>query len=72
MDHYRPPTKLRESNVFSRVCLSVHRGDHVTITHDAFDLTVQGPPALPLLVTSGGQDWRSVHTCSFEDPRIDI
>ena len=23
---YRPPTKLREGNVFSRVCLSVHGG----------------------------------------------
>ena len=37
-----PPTKLREGNVFSRVCLSVHVGDsHVTITHDALDLTTQ-------------------------------
>ena len=29
--HYRPPTKLRESNVFMRVCLS--RGTHVTMIH---------------------------------------
>ena len=63
-------------------------GAHVTITHDALDLTVQGPPAPalalpslgppctdtppqrlashPLLVTSGGQDWRPVQTCSLE------
>ena len=25
-DHYCPPTKLREDNVFTRVCLSVYRG----------------------------------------------
>ena len=31
-------------SVYMFVCLSVHKGDpHVTITHDAFDLTVQGP-----------------------------
>ena len=41
-----PPTKFREGNVFSRVCLSVHRrrGPHVTITHHVLDLTVQPPP----------------------------
>ena len=34
---YHPPTKLREGNVFTGVCLSVHRkgGPHVTITHAA-------------------------------------
>ena len=36
---------------------------HVTITIDVSFLTVQGPP--PLLVISGGQDWRP---CSLEDP----
>ena len=41
--------KLRESNVFSRVCLSVilstgGGGPYVTIAHDALDLTVQVPP----------------------------
>ena len=85
---------------------------HVTITHDALDFTIQGPPPkhgtslyrdpqtwdltvqgppsamaqphstldmgphcmgtlwpqCPLLVTSGGQDWRLVQTCSPEDP----
>ena len=35
--------KLWEGNVFSR--LSVRGGsNHVTITHDALDITVQGPP----------------------------
>ena len=29
------------------------------------EMTVQGP--LPVL-TSGGQDWRPVQTCSLEDP----
>ena len=32
-----------EGNAFSHVCLSVHMGCHVTITHDALDLIVQGP-----------------------------
>ena len=42
---YRQPTKLREGNVFSRVCPSVCLsngrvgGPHVIITHDALDLT---------------------------------
>ena len=42
---YRPPTKLREGNVFIPVYLSVHRGSHVTIAHDALDITVQGTPS---------------------------
>ena len=38
-----PPMKLWEGNVFSR--LSVRGGsNHVTIAHDALDITVQGPP----------------------------
>ena len=43
--YYCLPTKLREGNVFSRVCPSVilsNKGSHVTITRDALDLTVQG------------------------------
>ena len=49
---YCPPTKFREGNVFSRVVLSVcvftgEGGSHVTITHDALDLTLQIPPNLP-------------------------
>ena len=27
------------------VCHAVHGGFHVTITHDALDLTIQGPPS---------------------------
>ena len=41
--YYRPPMKLREGNVLSRVSLSVHGGPHVTLTHDALNLTIQGP-----------------------------
>ena len=48
--YYRPPTKLRGGNVFTRVCLFTGVVPHGTITHDALDLTVQGP----LLKTSGG------------------
>ena len=42
--HYRPPTKLREGNVFSGVCLlvilSTGKSPPVTITHNGLDLTV--------------------------------
>ena len=56
--YYHPPTKLREGNVFN--CGSLFTGgSHVTITCDALDLTS---------VTSGGQDWKPVQTCSLEDP----
>ena len=48
--HYHPPMKLRESNVFMHVCLS--RGTHVTISYDAFGLTVQGTPPSPAEVPS--------------------
>ena len=59
------------------------RGSHMAITHHALDLTVQGPmvpstlwkwdltgQGSPLLVTSGGQDWRSVQTFSLEDSLV--
>ena len=53
---YRRPTKLREGNAFSNVCLFTgRRGLHVTITHDTLDLTVQGhhqAPASPRHGTS--------------------
>ena len=66
------------------VCHSVHGGGggHVTITHNALDLTVQGCTAMPpghqtwkpqpqpwpsLLVTSGGHHWTPVQASSFED-----
>ena len=46
-------------------------GLHVTITHDALNLTVQPPTSnmgTPLLETSGDHHWRIVKTCSLEDP----
>ena len=46
--YYRPPTKLREGNVFSRV---YPPGAHATITDDALDLPIEGPLCTgPLLV----------------------
>ena len=61
--HYRPPTKLWEGSVFTGVCHSVHGGPHVTIIHDALDLTVQAPLSnrpetqspVPPPLTPGGQ-----------------
>ena len=53
---------------------------HVTKTHDALDLTVQGPQPYPLQtwdltvqgpllpVTSGGHHWKPVQICSPHDP----
>ena len=41
---YRPPTKLWKYNIFTIVCLSFccrEGGYHVTIAHDALDLTIQ-------------------------------
>ena len=45
---YRPPTKLLESSVFSRVCSSICSqggggGSHVTIIHNTLDLIVHQP-----------------------------
>ena len=49
---YRLSTKLQKGNVFNHVCLSFCiRGGPVTITHDAFGLTVQVPPPAPPLWT---------------------
>ena len=75
--------QLRDGNVFIPIYVSVHRGSHVIITHDALDLTVQVlPKALaptprsrhwtslyrdPMLVTSGGHHYRCVETCSVEE-----
>ena len=56
VDIYRPPTKLREGNVFSRVCLSTRKGSHMIIIHDTLDLIVHpqppnpGPSLLPLWI----------------------
>ena len=39
------------------------------IPPDAYDLTVQGPPGpVPLLVTSGDQDWRPDQSCLLQPP----
>ena len=43
----RRQTKLREGNVFNRVCLFTRGGSHVTITHDTLDFTIQRPPLAP-------------------------
>ena len=80
--YFRPTLKLREGNVFS---VSVHHSVReegvpmVTITHEALNLTVQGPllqhetwtPGLSpfhLLVTSDSNYWRPGQTCSLENP----
>ena len=33
---------------------------------------VQGPGPLPLLVTSGGQDWIPIQTCALEDLTVQV
>ena len=38
--------QVKGGNVFICVCLYIRAGSHVTISHDAFDLTVQGPRSL--------------------------
>ena len=54
----------------------------MTITHDALDLNIQGPPfpvrdmgshctgPLPLLVMSGCHHLRTVQTCSLQKPLL--
>ena len=66
-----PANEIGEGYVFTRICLSFHRGGvpHVNITHDAQSHQDMGPPwPGPLLVTSGGHHWIPVQSCSFEDP----
>ena len=59
--------------------VSVHHsvgGVHATITKDALDHTVQGPPVeadpglAPMVVISDVQTWRPVQACSLEDPSL--
>ena len=70
--------------MFSQVCVC----PHVSITHDALNLTVQDTPGSapsppprpkeirpvdypipqPTVVTSGGNHWRPLQTCSFGAP----
>ena len=65
--YYRPPMKLREGNVFSHVCQSTGGGgSHVTIIHDALDLTVQGSPG-PTLANEIW--WQRLETCSYLSTR---
>ena len=47
MYFYCLPIKLGEGNVLSHV-MSTRGGPHVTITNDALDVTVQGPPPLDM------------------------
>ena len=58
MVYYRPPTKLQEGNVFSRICLSVcpMRFPHVTTT-------IQG--TTPLTPSPHRDSSRHVQTCSL-------
>ena len=49
-DNKPPASEVAECNVFSSVCYSARKGggsSHVTITHDALELTIKGPPVLP-------------------------
>ena len=68
--YYRRPTKLREGNVFTGVCLSVGQGDpHMTITDDALDLTPLAPwyqtwdPLTSYLGPPASDIWWSLETC---------
>ena len=70
---YRPPTKMRKGNVFSRVCPSAIPSTWVPCNHYPWcigpDCTAPLPETsdlepLPQLVTSGGHHWRHVQTCS--------
>ena len=66
--YFCPTLKLREGNVFSCVCppFCPQRGPHVTITHDALDLTVQAPlflsPASPTPLDIGLVHWTSLYS----------
>ena len=72
--YFCPTMKLREGNVFSRVCPSFwpQRSPHVTISHDALDLTVQAPlslfPAAPTPLDIGLVHWTSLYS---PPPRTD-
>ena len=60
-----------QCNVFNHVRLSVHRGSHVTISHDALDLTWSAPACpppdmRPNCTWASGNDiwWLRLETCS--------
>ena len=74
--YYRPPTKLRESNAFSHVCLFTRVGggdSHVTINHDALNPTVQDSPppghGTPLYKQTPLPTW-DLTTCGFSDMEL--
>ena len=75
-DYYCIPQGYCLATAHQEVMLSLmpvcSRGFHVTITHNALDLTIEVPHRHqiwdPMLVTSGGHHWKPVQTCSFEDP----
>ena len=58
--YYRPPAKLREGNVFTRVCLFMG-GDHYPWCIGPH--STETPGHAPLLKTSGSHQWRPVQTC---------
>ena len=77
--YYRPPTRLREGNVFKCVCLSVNRrgshylwyiGPRCTRTHPHIRPYPFCAEPDPPLVISSGQDWRPVQPCSLEEPPL--
>ena len=55
--NYHPLAELREGNVFIRVSQTVHRGPHVTITHDALKFTVHSPPHKHTHTSDMGLSW---------------
>ena len=55
--------------MLSYVSVYPQEGPHVTVTHDALDLTVQGPQDLhSLLVTSGGHHGDLFKIVHFRTP----
>ena len=49
-------------------CITPHHTETCPPPQSQLPLCTGTPPDLSLLVTSGGQDWRPVQTCSLEDP----
>ena len=68
---YRPPTKLRKGNVFSRVCLSTTRGGgfYVPITRDAYRPPPLTGPVPGPSVYKGSQTRHLVHGPSTSSPK---
>ena len=78
--NYHPPMKLSEDNVclFTQWApcdyypwwIGSHHTGNPNPTSPSPNPTQALPalPALPLVLTSGGQAWRPVQTCSLEDP----